>query len=108
MNLSKKFKHVKITDKSDVFNVNLVDALELRNLLSQAVLTLHSALARKESRGAHARDDFTKRDDINWMKHTLSSLNTDTGDVTLDYRPVHFNTLDSNEMETIPPAPRVY
>jgi succinate dehydrogenase / fumarate reductase, flavoprotein subunit len=95
-----------ITDHSLIWNSDLVEALELKNLLEQAVVTLHSAEARKESRGAHAREDFPERDDGNWLKHTLAWLKGET-DVTLGYRPVHMNTL-SNEVKTIPPKARVY
>jgi succinate dehydrogenase (ubiquinone) flavoprotein subunit len=77
-------------------------------LLMSAVVTMHSAEARKESRGAHARDDFTERDDVNWMKHTVGWMDQFTGKVTLDYRPVHFNTLDDSEVKTIQPFKRVY
>lgn len=103
-----KFKNVKISDQSDIYNVNLVDALELQNLLMNAVCTMHSAEARKESRGAHARDDYTERDDKTWLKHSITWFDQPTGKVTLDYRPVHFNTLDESEMKTIPPFKRVY
>lgn len=103
---NKKLADVTLVDRSLVWNTDLVEALELQNVMTQAVLTMHSAEARKESRGAHARDDFKKRDDTNWMKHTLAWLSED-GKVTLDYRPVHFNTLDS-EMETVPPFERKY
>jgi len=102
-----KFKYVKVSDPSDVFNVNLVDALELQNLLFNAILTIHSALFRKESRGAHSRDDFPERDDKNFMKHTICWL-TDDGKVKLEFRPVHFNTLNEEEMKSIPPFKRVY
>lgn len=85
----------------------MVESLELQNLMTQAVLTMHSAEARKESRGAHAREDFPKRDDANWIRHTLA-WQDDDGKVKLDYRPVHFNTLDEKEMPSLPPKERSY
>jgi len=95
-----------IADRSMIWNSDLVEALELDNLLGQAAVVLHSARYRTESRGAHAREDFPKRDDENWLKHTLSWLHQD-GRVRLDYRPVHLQPL-SNEVATIPPKERVY
>jgi succinate dehydrogenase / fumarate reductase flavoprotein subunit len=95
-----------VADRSMIFNTDLAEALELDNMLAQASVSLHSAVGRTESRGAHAREDFPNRDDENWLKHTLSWLD-DAGDVRLDFRPVHLQPL-SNDVATIPPGKRVY
>jgi succinate dehydrogenase / fumarate reductase, flavoprotein subunit len=95
-----------VSDHSMIFNTDLAEALELDNMLAQASVSLHSATGRKESRGAHAREDFPKRDDENWLKHTFCWLD-DGGHLRLDYRPVHLQPL-SNEVSTIPPKERVY
>jgi succinate dehydrogenase / fumarate reductase flavoprotein subunit len=102
----KKAASIAVTDRSLIWNSDLVETLEFDNLLAQAVVTLHSALNRQESRGAHAREDFPKRDDVNWMKHTVASLD-ERGRVKIDYRPVHLNTL-TNEVQSFPPKARVY
>jgi succinate dehydrogenase / fumarate reductase flavoprotein subunit len=98
---------LKVSDRTLIWNTDLVETLEYENLIAQAAVTINSALNRTESRGAHAREDFPDRDDKNWMKHTLSWLDVATGDVKLDYRPVHSYTL-SNDVEYIPPKKRVY
>jgi len=95
-----------LTDRSMIFNTDLVEALELDNLLGQAVATLYSGVNRKESRGAHAREDFSERDDDQWMKHTVMWVD-DKGKSKIDYRPVILHTL-TNEVEAIPPKKRVY
>jgi len=102
----KMWSDVAITDRSMVWNTDLVETLELQNLLDNALITMYSAAARKESRGAHARDDLPDRNDEEWMKHTLGYVKD--GETSLTYRPVHNNTLDESEMQHIPPFARVY
>ena len=95
-----------VTDRSLIWNSDLMEALELQNLMGNAMTTMVGAEARKESRGAQAHDDFPERDDHEWMKHTLSWCN-DKGEVALDYRPVKMQTL-TNEVSVFPPKKRVY
>ena len=97
---------LRVSDRSMIWNSDLVETLEFENLLAQSVVAMAGARAREESRGAHAREDFTARDDENWLRHTVAWLD-DNGAPTLDYRPVHLNTL-TNEIQPIPPKARVY
>ncbi|MCG8546545.1 MAG: succinate dehydrogenase/fumarate reductase flavoprotein subunit, partial [Alphaproteobacteria bacterium] len=101
-----KRKDLHVSDRSLIWNSDLVESLELDNLLSQAVVTMASAEHREESRGAHAREDFPDRDDDNWMKHTLV-WHDENGAVTIKYRPVVMQTM-TNEVQSFPPKARVY
>ncbi|MDO9472784.1 MAG: succinate dehydrogenase flavoprotein subunit, partial [Caulobacter sp.] len=100
-------KDIKVTDRGLVWNSDLMETLEFDNLVCQAAVTVNSALNRTESRGAHAREDFSDRNDDEWMKHTLAWFDDATGAVKIDYRPVHNYTM-TNEISYIPPKARVY
>jgi succinate dehydrogenase / fumarate reductase flavoprotein subunit len=99
-------RHVAVEDDSLLWNMALISALELVNLADQAVIIAHSAGARTESRGAHAREDYHERDDKNWLKHTIAWKDEDWN-VTFGARPVHLQTL-SNEVQSFPPAERTH
>jgi succinate dehydrogenase / fumarate reductase flavoprotein subunit len=102
----KDFSDINLSDKSLKWNTELLETLELENLLTQGIASVESAYNRKESRGAHARDDYPDRNDNEWMKHTIASINDD-GIVDINYRKVILTTL-TDEVEAVPPKKRVY
>jgi len=98
---------IRVSDRGLIWNTDLVETLEFDNLIGQAIVTVAGAVNRTESRGAHAREDFSTRDDEHWMKHTLAWFDDATGKVRIDYRPVHSYTM-TNDVAYIPPKARVY
>ncbi|TNE33898.1 MAG: FAD-binding protein, partial [Alphaproteobacteria bacterium] len=108
--VNKRMEDIHVSDRSLIWNSDLIETLELDNLMAQANVTMVSAENRKESRGAHAHEDFPDRDDANWMKHTVAWFDGwggNGGDVRIDYRPVHEYTL-TDDIEYIKPKKRVY
>ena len=106
-NIHSRMPDIQVSDRTLVWNSDLMETLELDNLVGQAIVTVNGALNREESRGAHAREDFPDRHDDTWMKHTLAWFDQQTGKVTIDYRPVHTYTM-TDEIEYIKPKARVY
>jgi succinate dehydrogenase / fumarate reductase flavoprotein subunit len=104
--LRNPLERVTVDDDSLLWNMSLVSTLELANLADQAVVIAHSALARTESRGAHAREDYSRRDDTNWLKHTIAWKDEDWN-VSFADRPVHLQAL-SNDVQSFPPAERTH
>ena len=113
--VNKSMADVRVSDRSLIWNSDLIETLELDNMLGQAVVTMHCAANRQESRGAHMREDFPERDDKNWMKHSIAWFDgwggvqgkIGGGGVKIDYRPVHSYTL-TDDVEYIKPKKRVY
>jgi len=105
--IAESIKDVAVYDKTMIWNTDLMEALELDNLVSQAMVTMASADNRKESRGAHAHEDYSERDDKKWMKHTLAWYDGNKNKVKIDYRPVHDFTM-TDGIDYIKPKKRVY